>query len=185
MLTLFHDYTSPASAVAAARLQRVVDEGAAVTFAGFEPLGVDAPLPPPLDVLAAVEDLRDLAAAEGLRLHRPQRIPPTARAHVLGDLAERRGLGASWRQVCYRAFWEEAADLASAEVLTDLGSAAGLDVDEVAAALEDRNALAEIRRRTAAFRAEGVGGVPTLRAQRTLVPGLLDLTELRALAGLG
>ena len=55
MITLFHDYTSPASAIAVARLQRLSDEGIPIEFVGFEVLALDAALPPSLDVLAALE----------------------------------------------------------------------------------------------------------------------------------
>jgi hypothetical protein len=48
----------------------------------------------------------------------------------------------------------------------------------------DRARIAAVRRRSAARRADGVGGVPTILTQRTLVPGLLDEADLRALAGL-
>jgi len=44
-LTLFHDYTSPGSAVAVLRLQRLADEGLAVAFEGFEAIGLDTTLP--------------------------------------------------------------------------------------------------------------------------------------------
>ncbi|MGH3666624.1 MAG: DsbA family protein, partial [Egibacteraceae bacterium] len=138
MLTLFHDYTSAASAVAVLRLQRLADEGLAVAFAGFEALGVDTALPVTLDVVAGVDDLATAAAAEGLELRRPPLLPPTARAHVLGTLAEDVGLGASWRQACYAAFWTSGADLADPPVLAELGATAGLDRDAVAAALADR-----------------------------------------------
>src|SRR5690606_12298083 len=112
MLTLFHDYTSPASAVAVRRLQRLADEGLPVEFEGFEAIGVDATLPVTVDVVAALDDLAAVAAAEGVTLRRPRALPPTGLAHLVGDTAERVGLGASWRQVCYRAFWQDGADLA-------------------------------------------------------------------------
>jgi predicted DsbA family dithiol-disulfide isomerase len=185
MLTLFHDYTSPASAVAVLRLQRLADEGLPVAFAGFEAIGVDAHLPVTLDVLAALEDLSGAAAAEGLALHRPPALPPTAPAHLVGGLAEAVGLGASWRDVCYRALWEQGSDIADARVLTRLAGVAGLDPDTVRAALTAPGGVATVRRRMAAHRGDGVGGVPTLLAQRTLVPGLLDEGDLRTLAVLG
>ncbi len=182
MLTLFHDYTSPASAIAVVRVQRLADEGLPVEFVGFDALGVDVALPPSLDVLAAVGDLATVAAAEGVVLRRPRMLPPTALAHLAGELAERRGLGASWRQTCYRAVWTDGADIADRDVLAALGTAAGLDPGELASVLADRRLLAEARRRTGAHRREGVGGVPTILASRTLVPGLLDDADLRALA---
>jgi 2-hydroxychromene-2-carboxylate isomerase len=183
VLTLFHDFTDPASAVAVLRLQRLADEGLAVIFEGFE-AGVDAPLPPTLDVLAGVADLAPAAAELGLVLRRPRVLPPTGGAHVVGQLAERRGLGASWRQVCYRAVWERGADVGDRQVLWNLAGRAGLNAAEVATALDDRALLASVRRRMASRRRLGVGGVPVILAGGTLVPGLLGEVDLRTLAGL-
>ncbi|HVL97891.1 MAG TPA: DsbA family protein [Egibacteraceae bacterium] len=182
MLILYHDYISPASAIAALRLQRLADDGVAVTFTGFEALGVDLRLPVTLEVLAAVDELAEAAAAEGLVLRRPPALPPTAWAHVVGALAEKRGLGASWREVCYRAFWEEGVNLADPAVLTGLAVRAGLDVAAVDAHLRDPSRLRAFRRSLAESRRLGVGGVPVLLAHGTLVPALLPEADLRGLA---
>lgn len=184
MLTLFHDYTSPASAVAVLRLQRLADEGLPVEFEGFEAIGVDATLPVTIEVIAAIDQVAAAAAAEGLVLRRPSALPPSARAHLVGAAAEDAGLGASWRQTCYRALWSDGADIGDSEVLVDLAARAGLDGERVRVLLADRAALAALRRRMAGHRREGVGGVPTLLAHRTLVPGLLPEADLRALAAL-
>lgn len=182
VLTLFHDYTDPASAVAALRLQRLADEGLAVAFEGFDAVGIDATVPPTPDVLARVADLRPAAAQLGLVLRRPRALPPTSPAHLVGEVAERRGLGASWRQTCYRAVWERCADLGDRHVLANLATRAGLEGTEVEDALDDRALLASVRRRMASRRRLGVGGVPIILAGGTLVPGLLDEPDLRTLA---
>ena len=182
MLTLFHDYTSPASAVAVARLQRLADEGLAVEFVGFEAIGVDAALPPSLDILAGIESLAEEARAEGVVLHRPQTVPPTARAHAVGKLAAEADLGASWRQRCYRAYWAEGVDIDDPASLVTLAHEAGMDPETVADALAEPGFVATVRREAGRHRRNGVGGVPTLLAQRTLVPGLLSEADLRALA---
>ncbi|MDQ3538438.1 MAG: DsbA family protein [Actinomycetota bacterium] len=182
MLTLFHDFTSPASAVAVARVQRLADEGFPVEFVGFEAVGIDAVLPPTIDVLANVDRLAVEAGKDGVILRRPIAVPPTALAHVVGTVADTAGLGASWRWNCYTAFWRDASDIGNRDVLADLAGRAGLGSEEVATALHDRRLLADTRRRTAAHRHNGVGGVPTILCQRTLVPGLLPETDLRALA---
>lgn len=200
MLTLFHDYTSPGSAVAVQRLQRLADEGLPVGFEGFDAVGVDVAIPATSETLAAVDDLLEAAGMVGLDLRRPYLVPPTGRAHALGLLAERGGLGASWRDVCYRAYWTDGADLADRAVLAALADAAGLSADAAGAALSDAAAVAEVRRRTTRHRREGVGGIPTILAQfgsggpplaggglgyaGTLVPGLLAEDDLRALAEL-
>ncbi len=184
MLTLFHDFTSPASAIAVRRVQRLADEGLGVVFEGFEAVGVAVALPVTLDVLAEIDRLALVAAAEGVTLTRPRSLPPTGLAHVVGDVAAAAGLAASWRSACYRAYWAQGADLADSRVLVGLAGDAGLDAAAVSAAVADRLALAAVRRRTTAHRRNGVGGVPTILASRTLVPGLLGADELRALAEL-
>lgn len=184
MLTLFHDYTSPASAVAVRRVQRLADEGLDVAFEGFDERMVDAPLPVTLEVTAALDDLAPDAAAEGLAWRRPSVLPPTALAHVVGVAAERQGMGASWRQTCYGAFWTEGADLADRRVLVELAGRAGLATELITVALGDRLLLATVRRRMAGHRRNGVGGVPVVLASRTLVPGLLPTDDLRGLAAL-
>lgn len=184
MLTLFHDYTSPASAVAVARLQRLIDGGASAAILGTEAIGVATVLPVTLDLLAELEAVAAAAAAEGLGLRRPPNIPPTAAAHLVEDVAGRYGLAAVWRRRCYDAYWTHGTDIAAPDVLRTLASEVGLPADEVARTLDDRVALAAIRRRFADHRRNGIGGVPTISYDGTLVPGLLDVDVLQTLTAL-
>lgn len=189
MITLFHDYTSPASAVAVARAERLVDEGLPLEIIGFEAIGVDMQLPVTLDVLAELDAVEVAARSEGLDLQRPQTLPPTGRAHVLERAAARpdaRGAAdpRAWRTRCYTAFWSEGADLGDVDVLVELAVSVGFDEQWARGRLADRGALAAVRRATTDRRRDGVGGVPTILAQRTLVPGLLDDEDLRALGAL-
>jgi hypothetical protein len=173
VLVLFHDYTSPASAVAPARIE------------GTEVMGVDAALPVTLDLLAELDAVAAAAIAEGVRLQRPRTLPPTAAAHLVEDLADGLGQADAWRQRCYRAFWEDAEDIADHDVLHRLANDVGRPTDEVAHRVTDRVALLAIRRRFAGHRRDGVGGVPMISYDRTLIPGLLAESDLRALAALG
>ena len=182
MLTLTHDVTSPASAVAVARLQRLADDGVPVTFRGIDVLGLDATVPVTLDVLAELDRVRPRAAALGLELRTPSHRPPTALVHLLADEAAARGLGAAWRTTTYTAYWRDDADLADPTVLRGLAAAAGLPGGPVAELLADRAALAAVRRRTQTARTEGIGGVPVLVAHGTLVDPDLPDEQLRALA---
>lgn len=185
MLTLFHDYTSPASAVAVIRTERLVAEGLSVQIVGTEAIGLDTRLPVTLDLLAELTAVAPEADAEGLVLHRPPHLPPTATAHLIEDLARDHGLDSAWRQRCYRAYWTDGADISAPAVLAAVAHDSGLDAGAVERIVGDRIALLAIRRRFAAHRREGVGGVPTISFDRTLIPGLLDDEDLRALASLG
>lgn len=184
MLVLHHDFTSPASAVAVLRLQRLADEGLHVGFSGVEVLGLDVAIPPTLDLLAELEQWRGAAAELGLDLRRPARQPPTLRAHLVATVADEHDLSAAWRLAVYRGFWEEGLDLHDPGALVALAAAHGLPSDEVAAVLEDHGRLTSLRRRMAAKRGEGIGGVPVLDLDGTLVPATLSDAELRELASL-
>jgi 2-hydroxychromene-2-carboxylate isomerase len=183
MLVLHHDVTSPASAIAVARLQRLADEGLPVRFNGVDVLGLAVTLPVTLDVLADLERLRPVAAAHGVVLGTPTRRPPTAAVHLLGELAHDAGLGAAWRAATYRAYWRDDADLGDDAVLVGIADRVGLDADVVTAALADGASIAAFRRRGAAIRQDGVGGVPVLEAHGTLLPADLDDDALRELGG--
>lgn len=184
MLVLFHDYTSPASAVAVARVERLIADGVRVEIVGTDVLGLQTTLPVTVQVLAEWEAVADAAAAEGIALRRPTRLPPTASAHLLADLAHEHGRGTDWRRACYRAVWSDGADIADLGVLRALADGVGLPRATVDDLLGDRIALLAIRRRFAGHRRDGIGGVPMISYDRTLVPGLLDEPDLRALAAL-
>jgi 2-hydroxychromene-2-carboxylate isomerase len=183
VLTLTHDTTSPASAVAVARFDALAEQGLPVRFRGVDVLGLDATLPVTLDVLAELDRVASRAAALGLVLRRPTRRPSTALVHLVADLADAVGLGRAWRTATYAAYWQQDADLASPDVVGGLATAVGLDEELVAVALADTPALAEVRRRTQTARGEGIGGVPVLAAHGTLLSPELGDDDLWALAG--
>ncbi|HUG83246.1 MAG TPA: DsbA family protein [Euzebya sp.] len=182
MLVLFHDITDPASAVAVARCTRLAREGLPIAFEGFEAVGLDVALPPDIEVLARLDGLGAQAAAEGLTLNRPQMMPPTGLAHVLLAHAETTPHAHDVRLALYARYWGDGADIASHSVLQDLAARCGLGVAAVAQVLGDRVGLALRRREMAAHRRDGIGGVPVILASRTLLPGLLEESQLRDLA---
>ena len=185
MLILYHDYTSPASAVAVMRLDRLMREGLPAQIRGTDVTGIDATLPVTVDLLAALEAIEDEAAAEGIVLRRPKLVPPTALAHVVEDVAREHGMELDWREVCYRAYWSEGRNIGDSNELRRLAARAGLPPERADSALDDRIALAAVRRRSARDRRNGIGGAPTILYDRTLVPGLLPEDDLRVLARLG
>ena len=182
MLILHHDITSPRSALAVLRVQRLADSGLAVAFRGLDALGVAVALPVTLDQLAELEQVAGRAAGFGLEMRRPTLRPPTLDAHLVGEQAERAGLGAAWRLACLRAYWTDGADVADHSVLRGIAALVGLDADRVAAVLADTTARNELRATMLARRAVGIGGVPVLEVDGTLLPADVDDATLEELA---
>jgi predicted DsbA family dithiol-disulfide isomerase len=184
VLILFHDYTSPASAVAVLRLQRLMRDGVPARIRGTEVLALEATLPVTIDLLAELDAVADQARAEGIDLRRPPALPPTGPAHVVEDVARRHALDVAWREHCYRAYWSDGIDIGDGRQLRRIAEHAGLPATEVDEALDDRVALLAVHRRSAGDRRNGIGGVPTIEYDRSLVPGLLPEPDLRELAAL-
>jgi 2-hydroxychromene-2-carboxylate isomerase len=184
VLVLHFDYVSAASAVAVLRLQRLVDLGASVTFSGVDVLGVDIPLPTTLDQLAELERHTARAAALGLRLRRPSQRPPTLPAHLVGELAVARDLGAAWRTAVLEAYWTRDAAIGDDQVLVELAGAVGLDREAVAARLAEPSQRIALRRAMAGLRGRGLGGVPVLEVGGDFVPADLPDADLAELARL-
>ncbi|MTV25464.1 hypothetical protein FTX61_08590 [Nitriliruptoraceae bacterium ZYF776] len=181
MLICHHDVTSPAAAVAVLRLQALADAGGHVAFRGLDVLGLETTVPATLDQLEQLPRYAPRAAELGLTMRRPRLRPPTLGVHLVADHAESLGLGASWRSACLHAYWEDGADLGDDELVADLAAAAGLDRAVVAALLADRPARIALRRRMGTLRGRGVGGVPVLEYQGTLVSAELSDDDLRQL----
>lgn len=185
VLILHHDLTSPAAAVALLRVQRLLDEGARIGLSPFDALGLEISVPPTRALLEELERFRDRSAALGLAMHRPSRQPPTLAAHLVGaEVAEPRGLGASWRWRCLRAFWSEDRDLGDPATLVALAVDAGLEASEVERALDDRLARQRLRDHMLTQRRRGIGGVPVLELDGAFVPAELSDADLRRLAEL-
>jgi predicted DsbA family dithiol-disulfide isomerase len=164
VLTLYHDLTSPASAVSILRLQALADRGAKVAFIGVDMLGLAIGIPATLDQLEEFERVKERALPLGLAMRRPTRRPPTLDAHLVAQLAEQVELGASWRSTCLQAYFADGVDLADRLVLLDLARTAGLDAGAAAAVLDDDVERRALRARMTTMRRRGVGGVPLLEA---------------------
>ncbi len=184
MLTLHHDYPSAASLHAVLVLQDLADEGLPVAFHGVDVLGLGTSVPATLDDLAAWQEHRVALADRGWDLPRPRLHPPTLAAHLVEALATDRGLGAAWRLACHRALWLDGRDLGDPAVLVDLGAAIGLELAEVSGLVADGRATLAARREMLARRGEGVGGVPVLEVDGTLVSPFMAAEDLRRLATL-
>jgi len=184
VITLFHDHASPGSAVAVLRLHALADEGLPVRIVGYQPMPMEVAIPPSLAVLEELERHRDQARALGLELRRPQRLPPTTGAHLVERLADEPPVARRFRELAYRALWEDGADIADRDVLGELADRAGIARAMAVARLGDRVEVARTKQHLAAARSAHIGGVPALDVDGTLVSAFLPLDHLRELAAL-
>jgi predicted DsbA family dithiol-disulfide isomerase len=184
VLTLHFDYTSPAAVHALLRLQALADRGARVEFVGIDALGLQTTIPVTLDQLEELDRHGPQVRTLGLELRRPRVRPPTLGAHLLAGLAATHDLGAAWRRAVLDAYWGRGLDIGSDEVLVDLAAGIGLPAAEAAQWLGDRPRRAALWRTMATERGRGVGGVPVLEFEGTLVPADLDDEDLARLASL-
>lgn len=182
VLTLHHDITSPRSALAVLRVQRLADAGHPVAFRGNDVLGVAVALPVTLDQLVELEQVAPAAALLGLVMRRPDLRPPTLDAHLVGEHAERVGSGAAWRLACLHAYFSAGADVSDHDVLTAIAVDIGLVRSDVAGVLADVAARNELRAAMLARRALGIGGVPILEVDGTLLHADVDDATLEELA---
>lgn len=181
MLILHFDYTSLPSAVAVLRFARMSRADAEVVVQGIDVLGLATAVPVTIDQRDEMTRWRERACEVGLHVHTPTLRSATLDAHLVGEVAETSGVGESWRETVLRAYWEEGADIGRSDVLCRLAGHVGLDLDRVAATLDDASARAELRRRMAADRRRGLGGVPVLEFDGTFVSAELDDADAAAL----
>lgn len=190
MLALYYDLTVPRAALALLRLEALrasigPDRPTPdLELVGLDTLGLEVTIPATLDQIADLPAVRASALALGLDMRDPTIRPPTTRAHLVGRMAEERGVGSTWRRACLDAYWTHGADLGESDVLAGLARAVGLDGTAVERLVADRAAVIEERRRAAAVHRRGVGGVPVLELDGTFVSADLDDAALRDLLAL-
>ena len=84
----------------------------------------------------------------------------TQRAHRILHLAKDRGLQSEVQDRLFRAYFSEGEDMSDPETLARLGADAGLDPDEVRAALDSEDYAQAVQRDIQRARSLGVNGVP-------------------------
>ncbi len=181
MLVVHHDFTSLRSAVTVLRCQPHADAGGAIAFRGVDVLGIDTTVPVTVQQLEDFHAAIDQARTLGLDARPPTLRPPTVPAHLVTDLAHEHGLSAAWRHAVHVAYHVEGRDIGQEALLVELAESVGLPGDEVRTLLADRSRLAELRRRMLADRRRGVGGVPVLEFDGTLIPASLADDRLEEL----
>lgn len=181
MLVVHFDYASLPAAVAVLRVGALDPDGAMVGYHGIDPLGVDATLPATLEQLAGFERSVDRAHELGLAAVRPRLRPTTFAAHLVGEVADDAGCGHRWRQAVFGAVWEDGADVGDRTVLHGLARWVGLAAIDVDAVLDDPARRGGLRQRMLRARQRGVGDVPVLEVDGTLVSAELSDDDLRSL----
>jgi predicted DsbA family dithiol-disulfide isomerase len=108
-----------------------------------------------------LSQMTEMAAAEGVMFDFGRvKHANTARAHRVLHLAKDRGLQAPVMQRLFRAYFELGEDMSDPESLARLGAEAGLDADEVRAALDSEDYGEAVERDITRARMLGVTGVP-------------------------
>jgi predicted DsbA family dithiol-disulfide isomerase len=100
------------------------------------------------------------------------KVPNSRRALMLAELARDRGALDALHPRLFEAYWARGRDLGDPDVLVQEGSAAGLEPEEIVAALDSPEYARRIAAQTDAVLELGAGGVPAwVIDERVLVPG--------------
>jgi predicted DsbA family dithiol-disulfide isomerase len=89
-----------------------------------------------------------------------RRAPNTLAAHALIGAAKPKGTQRAMAKAFFSAYFLEGRDLTDDAVLTDIGVANGLSVDEVTNVLGDSKVLDDVRAEARELSAQGISGVP-------------------------
>jgi predicted DsbA family dithiol-disulfide isomerase len=109
-----------------------------------------------------VENLIATARDSGIDMKRPPLIPNTRLAHEATEFAKEHGKLWEIHRALFAAYFEQEQDLGNIDVLGDVVSTLGLDVDALRMALTTHRHAAEVQRQLDWSRAIGVTGVPTV-----------------------
>ncbi|WP_053386462.1 DsbA family oxidoreductase [Leucobacter japonicus] len=105
--------------------------------------------------------MTELGASEGVDFgFHEVKHANTQRAHRVLHLAKDRGVQAAVQERLFRAYFSEGEDMSDADALARLGAEAGLDADEVRAALDDDAYGEAVQRDITRAQQLGISGVP-------------------------
>lgn len=115
----------------------------------------------PQEAQARIDQLAGIARSDGLEM-RFDRMKPgnTFDAHRVLHLAHERGLQDAVKERLFRGYFTEGAAIGEPEVLVHLAAEAGLDADEVRAALAEDRFADQVREDEALAARIGIRGVP-------------------------
>jgi predicted DsbA family dithiol-disulfide isomerase len=130
-------------------------EGSEVDFlAGYKRIPAD-------QVVTMLARMTEVAASVGLAYDFEQlRHTKTLKAHQVLHLAKARGVQLAVAERLFQAYFTQGRHVGHDEDLADLGAEAGLEREEVLAALRDERYAADVQADLDAARAYGINGVP-------------------------
>jgi predicted DsbA family dithiol-disulfide isomerase len=126
---------------------------------------------------AVLDQVANLGEQEGIRFdfNRVRAVPNTMDAHRLILMATDEGHGSRMAHRLFRGFFEEGLDIGRAEVLTDLGLEAGLELDSIRECLSSDRYRDMVRVTESQVRQSGLSGVPSFVINgRVAVSGVHD-----------
>lgn len=182
MIALYYDYTSLASFVAYLDVHAAADRlnlTGQVASIGIDVLGIGASIPATIDQHQDYERYHRPLIERGLSVRRPDRRPPTLSAHLIAEITEDPQLRREWDLCVFAAYWEQSVDIADhawlVQAWRDLCGTANIEL-----VLADVQRHQQLRRRMVTLRQRGVGGVPLLDAEGTLLPALQPGDDLES-----
>lgn len=112
-------------------------------------------------VKGMLKNVTDMAKAAGLDYHMDKTVMVnTQKAHQLIQFAKTKNLGDAMEERLFKAYFTEGLNVADSDVLTKLGTEAGLDANELQAAFADDKFLYQMTQDIQEGASLGVRGVP-------------------------
>lgn len=105
--------------------------------------------------------LKQMAAAAGLEMVFPTRIPNTRLAHEATEYAREQGNHLAFHHAVFDKFYGQGEDIGRWDVLLDVARQVGLDADEMQREVEAGKYTALVNAQVRQAREIGVSGVPT------------------------
>lgn len=113
----------------------------------------------------------EVADEAGLTMRRAPLTPNTRMAFEASEFAKDKGLFEQFHRVCYKAFWEDGADLGQLSVLQQLGEQVGLNANEMKDILDTGHYTAQAQEQYDEALSIGVNGIPSFIIGRYFFSG--------------
>lgn len=105
--------------------------------------------------------LKQMAAAYGLEMVFPARVPNTRPAHEATEFARDQGKGLEFHRAVFAAYYARGQDIGQWDALRAVAAEVGLDADEMQRAVEADRYTAQVNALVRQAQEIGVDGVPT------------------------